>query len=40
MDRVWEGVLLAKVSNLGEPGILDTVLEDVNTMLVEDVGGS
>ena len=40
MDRVREGVLLAEVSNLGKPGILDTVVEDINTMLVEDIRGS
>ena len=40
MDRVREEVLLAEVSKLGKPGILDTVVEDINTMLVEDIRGS
>ena len=40
MDRVRQKVLLAEVSKLGKPGILDTMVEDINTMLVEDVRGS
>ena len=38
MDGVWEGVLLAEASDLGEPRIFETIVEDINPMLVEDVG--
>ena len=37
MHWVRERVLLAEVSDLGEPGVLDAVVEDVHPMPVEDV---
>ena len=40
MEGIWERVLLAEVSELGKPGVLDAVVEDVQPMLVEDVGGA
>ena len=40
MEGIWERVLLAEVSDLGKPGVLDAVVEDVQPMLVEDVGGA
>ena len=29
MEGIWERVLLAEVSELGKPGVLDAVVEDV-----------
>ena len=40
MEGIWERVLLAEVSDLGKPGVLDAVVEDVQPMLVENVGGA
>ena len=37
MHRIREGVLMAEVSNLREPRILDAVVENVKAMLVENV---
>ena len=37
MEGIWEGVLLAEVPHLGKPGVLDVVVENMYTMLVEDV---
>ena len=37
MHGVWKGVLLAEVPDLGEPRVFQAMVEDVNSMLVEDV---
>ena len=34
MDGIWKGVLLTEVSDLGEPRVLDAVMEDMEAMLV------
>ena len=34
---VWEGVLVAEAPDLGEPGVLDAVVEHIYPMLVKDV---
>ena len=38
MDGVWEGVLLAEAPDLCEPGIFKAIVENINSMLIEDVG--
>ena len=38
LEGVWEGVLLAEIPDLGKPGVLDAVVEDMKAVLVEDVG--
>ena len=40
MEGIRETILLTEVSDLGKPGVLDAVVEDVEAMLVEDVGGA
>ena len=37
MKGIWETILLAEVSDLGNPGVLDVVVENINSMLEEDV---
>ena len=37
MEGIWDGVLLAEVPHLGKPRVLDVVVENMYTMLVEDV---
>ena len=38
LERIWQRILLAEVTDLGEPRVLKAVVEDINPMLVEDVG--
>jgi hypothetical protein len=37
---VWEGVEEADLSDLAKPGVLEAVVEDVEGVAVEDVGGT
>ena len=37
MKRVWEGVLVAEESDLGKPRIPDAMMENMYTVLVENI---
>ena len=37
LNRIRKGILLAEVSDLGEPGLLNAVVEDIQPVLVEDI---
>ena len=37
MEGIWETIRVAEVSDLGIPGVFDAVVEDIYSMLEEDV---
>ena len=37
MEGIWEAILVAEVSDLGKPGVLDAVVKNMYPMLEENV---